>query len=76
MACNRKHTPITSERQRRFVYAVQNVQRGGKGSAKVREAAAHWPSTGHSSPAAHLAEVAHKELPVKARHGLRRLAGR
>lgn len=72
--CARKHTSIVSEKQRRFVYAVQNVQKGGKGSAKVREAAKHWPSKGPSSPAAHLAEVAHKDLP--ARRGLRRLAGR
>jgi len=62
----RKHTPIVTEKQRRFVYAVQNVQKGGGGSAKVRKAAAHWPSKGPSSPGAHLEEVKHKKLPERA----------
>lgn len=64
--CTRKHTPIISEKQRRFVYAVENVQKGGKGSAKVKKAAAHWPSKGPSSPGAHLKEVEGKKLPEQA----------
>lgn len=63
--CTRKHTPIVSEKQRRFVYAVKNVQADGKGSAKVKKAAASWPSSGPSSPEAHLEEAKHKDLPAK-----------
>lgn len=62
----RKHTPITSEKQKRFAYAVQNVQKGGKGSAKVRKAAKSWPSKGPKSPGAHIKEVEGKKLPESA----------
>jgi len=64
--CERAHTSIVSERQRRFVGAVQTYQKTGKGSAKVAEAAKHWPSRGHKSPKAHLEEVAGKNLPESA----------
>lgn len=80
--CTRKHTPIVSERQERFVRSVQSVQQGiasarARKSAKVQAAARSWPSKGVKSPAAHLTEIEHKNLPERAaRKGLHRLAGR
>jgi hypothetical protein len=76
MPCSeRKHTPIVSEAQRRFVGAVQTYQKTGKGSIKVAEAAKTWPSKGHSSPGAHLKEVKGKDLVSRTRKRLKKIYG-
>ena len=76
MSCkDRKHTPIVSEAQRRFVGAVQTYQKTGKGSAKAAEAAKSWPSKGPSSPKAHLEEVKGKDLISRTRKRLRKVYG-